>query len=80
MTIGNDTLCFTADTVTFTNTVYGFVKNLQGDIVTILNSSKTNVVRYVYDALGYILSMSDTAEISLGALNPLRYRRLEYDS
>ena len=79
MTVGSNTLYFTSDTVTFNGTTYYYVTNLQGDIVTILNSGGTAVVQYTYDAWGNILSMSDTSGVSLGTLNPLRYRGYVYD-
>ena len=58
MTKGSDELHFFYDTqnkpavVVFNGTPYSYVKNLQGDIVAILDSSKNVVVGYVYDAWG----------------------------
>ena len=80
MTVGGNTLYFTDDTVTFNNTVYYYVKNLQGDVIAILNGSGSTVVQYTYDAWGSILSMSDTSGVNLGTINPLRYRSYVYDT
>jgi len=80
MTVGNDVLYFTSDTVTYNNTVYYYVTNLQGDIVAILNSSGTAVVQYTYDAWGNTLSIDGTMADTLGVINPIRYRGYVYDS
>ena len=54
MTVGNDTLYFTSDTVTYNGTVYYYVTNLQGDVTAIINSSGALAVLYTYDAWGNI--------------------------
>lgn len=85
MTKGTDTLYFTYDAggtpiaVTYNGTVYYYATNLQGDIVAILNSASTAVVKYAYDAWGNPLSRTGTMASTLGALNPLRYRGYVYD-
>ena len=79
MTVGSDTLYFTSDTVTLNETTYYYVKNLQGDVVAILDANGIAVVQYTYDAWGNILSTSDTSGVNLGMLNPLRYRGYVYD-
>ena len=79
MTVGSNTLYFTSDTVTLNGTTYYYVKNLQGDIVAILNSGGTAVVQYTYDAWGKPLSITGSMASTLGTLNPLRYRSYVYD-
>ena len=64
---------------------YYYVKNLQGDIIKILNSSGEVVARYKYDSWGLSLGIDDGAgesitEDSIGKLNPLRYRGYIYDA
>ena len=65
--------------------MYFYIKNLQGDIVKIVNRSGSVIVNYTYDALGKILSVKDAADNeitdlnSLALLNPLRYRGYVYD-
>ena len=79
MTVGNDTLYFTDATVTYNNTVYYYVKNIQGDVIAILNTAGTAVVQYTYDAWGNILSTTGELANTLGQINPLRYRGYVYD-
>lgn len=84
LTKGNDTLLFYYDSdgnVTsfkYNGTMYYYVKNLQGDIVKIINQSGTVYVSYVYDAWGNIKSVS--GEPILRELNPFRYRSYLYDN
>ena len=80
MTVGNDTLYFTDDTVTYNNTVYYYVKNIQGDIIAILDTDGDAVIQYTYDAWGNILSTTGSMASTLGQINPLRYRGYVYDS
>lgn len=56
--------------VVYNGAGYGYVKNLQGDIVSIVNSSGTEVVHYTYDAWGRLMSKTGTLATSLGTLNP----------
>ena len=65
--------------VVYNGTPYSYVKNLQGDIVAILDSSKNVVVSYVYDAWGRPISCSGTMASTLGKINPFRYRGYVYD-
>ena len=64
---------YTANNAT---TPYFYVKNLQGDVVAIVDASGAEVAFYVYDAWGNILSSSG----SMGNINPLRYRGFYFDS
>ena len=65
--------------------MYFYVKNLQGDIVNIVDSSGTVLVRYDYDVFGKITAIKNgsnqviTDTSSLAFLNPLRYRGYVYD-
>ena len=52
------------------------LKNLQGDIVKILDEDGQEKASYVYNAWGNILSQS---EDELSSINPLRYRGYVYD-
>src|SRR5699024_9507137 len=62
------------------NTPYYYLKNLQGDIVGILDANGTQVVSYTYDAWGAPLSVTGTAADTIGQLNPFRYRSYYYDN
>ena len=59
---------------------YLFGKNLQGDIIAIYNTSGTEIVKYVYDTWGNIISTSGTQATGIGAKNSLRYRGYYYDT
>ena len=62
-------------------TAYWYVKNLQGDIIGILDSDGTEVVNYVYDAWGQVsLGGTPWNWVALGELNPFRYRGYYYDT
>lgn len=60
------------------NTMYYYVKNLQGDVVKIINQAGTEVANYIYDAWGNIKSA--TGDTNLKELNPFRYRGYVYDN
>ena len=84
MQINSNVLSFGYDgstpvTVTYNDTTYYYVTNLQGDIVSILDGNRTEVVKYTYDAWGNILSTTGTLADTLGQINPLRYRGYVYD-
>ena len=58
---------------------YGYLYNLQGDVIALIDSSGNRVVEYRYDAWGRILSKTGTMADSLGTINPFRYRGYVYD-
>ena len=66
MTQGNNELHFFYDAgnkpavVVCNDVPYSYVKNLQGDIVVILDSNKNVMVSYAYDAWGRPISCSGT--------------------
>ena len=81
---GNDTLLFyydsdgNATSFSYNGTMYFYVKNLQGDVVRIIDLSGTEVASYVYDAWGNI---KDTkGEPKIREINPIRYRGYVYDT
>ena len=61
-------------------TTYYYVKNLQGDIVAIVNRSGKVLVTYTYDPWGNVLSIGGEYKNGLGVRNPLRYRGYVYDN
>lgn len=65
--------------VQFNGEKYGYVVNLQGDIVSIIDNTGTEVVKYVYDAWGKILSTTGSLASTLGTIQPFRYRGYVYD-
>ena len=78
----NATLFFYYDTenspvaLSYNGKMFYYVKNLQGDIVKILDEDGQEKASYVYNAWGNILSQS---EDELSSINPLRYRGYVYD-
>ena len=65
--------------VVYNGTAYGYVKNLQGDVVAILDNARNKVVEYKYDAWGRPLAKTGSLAASLGKLNPFRYRGYAFD-
>ncbi len=63
-----------------------YVKNLQGDIIGILDQNYNEIVTYEYDSWGKLLSIKDnlgneiTDETNIGIINPFRYRGYYYDT
>ena len=82
---GSDQLHFFYDAsnrpviVEYNGTKYAYIHNLQGDIVGIIDSTGTEVVKYTYDAWGKKLAVTGTLAGSLGVINPFRYRGYVYD-
>ena len=66
--------------VTYDGAEYFYLKNAQGDVTGLVNSSGTQVVAYTYDAWGNPLTTTGTMADTLGKLNPLRYRGYVYDT
>ena len=66
--------------VTYDGAEYFYLKNAQGDVTGLVNSSGTPVVAYTYDAWGNPLTTTGTMADTLGKLNPFRYRGYFYDT
>ena len=62
--------------MTYNGKMFYYVKNLQGDIVKILDEDGQEKADYVYNAWGDIISQSDD---ELASIIPLRYRGYVYD-
>ena len=65
--------------VQFNGTKYAYIHNLQGDIVGLIDSTGTEVVKYAYDAWGKPLSTTGSLASTLGTVQPFRYRGYLYD-
>ena len=57
---------------------YIYRKNLQGDVIEILDSNGNSVVQYVYDAWGSC-TIGSGGNQTLAQINPFRYRSYFYD-
>ena len=60
----------------YNGTQYYYVRNLQGDVVKILNASGSVVASYSYDAWGKVTNSGNV----VGQYNPIRYRGYYYDT
>ena len=69
---------YTNSTTATTNTYY-FLRNLQGDVVAIYDTTGNKVVEYSYDAWGNCTIESATTNYPLAHANPIRYRGYYYD-
>ena len=56
-----------------------FHKNLQGDIIAILDKNASTVAKYSYDAWGVCTITQDTSNCAIATINPYRYRSYYYD-
>ena len=64
----------------YNGTTYYYVKNLQGNIIAILNTSGEQVVEYKYDTWGKLVTITGSLASTVGAKNPYRYRGYRYDN
>lgn len=64
---------------------YYFAKNLQGDVIAILNYQGDVIARYTYDVWGKLIAVKNasgeaiTSNTHVAHLNPFRYRGYMYD-
>lgn len=58
--------------IVYNNVPYYFHRNLQDDIIAIVDQAGNTVARYAYDAWGACISASGESEIA--SINPFRYR------
>lgn len=72
--------------VEYNGNVYYYIKNIQNDIIGILNSNYERIVNYEYDSWGKVLSIKDqdgndiVDNSHIGIVNPFRYREYYYDT
>ena len=66
--------------MTLNNTEYFYVRNGQGDITGLIDMAGTQVVSYVYDTWGKLVSVEGSLKDSVGLKNPYRYRGYRYDT
>ena len=71
--------------ISYNGVRYALLKNLQGDVIALMDTNCNIVARYTYDAWGRILSITDgngninTSSTFIGYVNPIRYRGYYYD-
>ena len=70
--------------ILYNSVPYYFLKNLQGDVIAIVDKDAETVARYSYDAWGACMSATTCTELTNGvdvaAINPFRYKEYYYDS
>ena len=66
--------------ILYNNEPYYFVKNLQGDVIAIVDKNAETVARYSYDAWGVPTILQDTSNCQIATINPFRYRGYYYDA
>lgn len=64
----------------YNGVTYYFLKNIQGDVIKILNASGQVVTEYAYDAWCNVLSTTGSLSDTVGRYNPFRYRGCYYDT
>ena len=65
--------------IVYNDEPFYFQKNLQGDIIGIVDKNAHTVARYSYDAWGVCTVVADASECSVAAVNPFRYRGYYFD-
>ena len=59
---------------------YIYVRNIQNDIIALVDASGKAVVNYAYDSWGKLLSITGNLKDTVGVQNPFRYRGYYYDN
>ena len=69
--------------ILYNNIPYYFIKNLQGDVIAIVDKDAKTVAEYSYDAWGVVTNAVTDTELTNGVdiatINPFRYRGYYYD-
>ena len=83
---GSDTICYFYDSagmlvgMALNNTLYLYIRDLQGDVIGITDRNGNVVVQYSYDSWENIISTTGSMAATLGVKNPFRYRGYYYDT
>ena len=59
---------------------YFYIRNLQNDVIALIDEDGNEVVHYTYDSWGKILSITGSLKDTVGQQNPFRYRGYFYDT
>ena len=65
--------------ILYNDVPYYFIKNLQGDVIAIVDKDAETVAKYAYDAWGVCTITQDTTDCNIATINPFRYRSYYYD-
>ena len=66
--------------IIYNGTSYYFQRNLQGDVIAIVDEAAQVVASYTYDAWGVCTITQDISECDIAQVNPFRYRGYYYDA
>ena len=66
--------------ILYNDVPYYFVKNLQGDVIAIVDKDAKTIARYSYDAWGVPEIKLDSSKCEIANVNPFRYRGYYYDA
>lgn len=59
---------------------YFYVRNVQGDIIALVDADGKEVVKYTYDSWGKVIAVTSELADTVGVQNPFRYKGYYYDS
>ena len=65
--------------IQYNGEAFYFHKNLQGDVIEIVDKDAKTVARYTYDAWGACTIIQDSSDCNIASINPYRYRSYYYD-
>jgi len=83
---GTDKIYYTYDSsndlvsMNLNGTEYYYIRNAQGDIIGLFDSTGTQVVSYTYDTWGKLILTTGSLSSTVGVKNPYRYRGYRYDN
>lgn len=66
--------------LTINGTPYYYEKNVQGDIIGLVDGTNNEVVTYSYDSWGKLFGIGGALAATVGVMNPFRYRGYYYDT
>ncbi len=66
--------------IVWNGTPFFFKKNIQGDVVAVIDQSGNSVARYDYDPWGVCRMVKGTSGLAIAEHNPYRYRGYYYDA
>ncbi len=65
--------------ISYNGNLFSFLKNLQGDVIALVDETGETVARYSYDAWGVPTVLEDHTDIQITNVNPYLYRTYYYD-
>ena len=66
--------------VTIRGITYFYVRNVQGDIIALVDAGGKVVVKYTYDSWGKVVAVTGELADTVGVQNPFRYKGYYYDN